>query len=34
MRRLMAMLAFVAGGLAAELAHPVDCSLILSLMHI
>ncbi|MGP8436493.1 hypothetical protein [Paraburkholderia fungorum] len=28
MRRLMAMLAFVAGGLAAELAHPVDCSLI------
>ncbi|MBB4513780.1 hypothetical protein [Paraburkholderia fungorum] len=28
MRRLMAMLAFVAGGLAAELAHPVHCSLI------
>lgn len=28
MRRLMAVLAFVAGGLAAELAHPVHCSLI------
>lgn len=27
-RRLMAILAFVAGGLAAEIAHPVHCSLI------
>ncbi|SAL33572.1 hypothetical protein AWB69_03012 [Caballeronia udeis] len=28
MRRLMAILAFLAGGLAAELAHPVRCSLV------
>jgi hypothetical protein len=28
MRRLMAILAFLAGGLAAELAHPVHCSLV------
>ena len=28
MRRLMAILAFLAGGLAAELAHPVQCSLV------
>ncbi len=28
MRRLMAILAFVAGGLAAEMAHPVPCSLV------
>jgi hypothetical protein len=28
MRRLMAILAFVAGGLAAEMAHPVHCSLV------
>ncbi|CAB3647581.1 hypothetical protein LMG24238_00881 [Paraburkholderia sediminicola] len=28
MRRLMTILAFLAGGLAAELAHPVHCSLI------
>ncbi|MEA3131144.1 MAG: hypothetical protein QOF46_2939 [Paraburkholderia sp.] len=28
MRRLVAILAFLAGGLAAELAHPVQCSLI------
>lgn len=28
MKRLMTILAFLAGGLAAELAHPVHCSLI------
>ena len=28
MRRLMTILAFLAGGLATELAHPVHCSLI------
>ncbi|MFK4445980.1 hypothetical protein ABH944_006175 [Caballeronia udeis] len=28
MRRLMAILAFLAGGLAAELVHPVRCSLV------
>lgn len=28
MKRLFAILAFVAGGLAAEMAHPVQCSLI------
>jgi hypothetical protein len=28
MRRLMAILAFLAGGLAAEMAHPVQCSLV------
>ena len=28
MKRLLAMLAFVAGGLAAELAHPLQCSLV------
>jgi hypothetical protein len=28
MRRLLAIVAFVAGGLAAELAHPLHCSLI------
>jgi hypothetical protein len=28
MRRLMAILAFLAGGLAAELAHPVHCTLV------
>ena len=28
MRRFMAILAFLAGGLAAELAHPVHCSLV------
>ncbi|MFM0075940.1 hypothetical protein PQQ86_32795 [Paraburkholderia sediminicola] len=28
MKRLFAILAFMAGGLAAELAHPVRCSLI------
>ncbi|MFM0738725.1 hypothetical protein PQQ51_15905 [Paraburkholderia xenovorans] len=28
MKRLMTILAFLAGGLAAELAHPVQCSLI------
>ncbi|MFM0501467.1 hypothetical protein [Paraburkholderia caffeinilytica] len=28
MKRLFAILAFMAGGLTAELAHPVQCSLI------
>jgi hypothetical protein len=28
MKRLLAMLAFVAGGLTAELAHPLQCSLV------
>ena len=28
MRRLMAILAFLAGGLAAEMANPVHCSLV------
>jgi hypothetical protein len=28
MRRFIAILAFLAGGLAAELAHPVHCSLV------
>jgi len=28
MRRLVAIAVFVAGGLAAELAHPLQCSLI------
>lgn len=28
MRRFMAIVAFLAGGLAAEQAHPVHCSLI------
>lgn len=28
MRRLMAILAFLAGGLAAEMAHPVHCTLV------
>jgi hypothetical protein len=28
MKRLFAILGFMAGGLAAELAHPVQCSLI------
>ncbi|MEA3126909.1 MAG: hypothetical protein QOD67_3928 [Caballeronia sp.] len=28
MRRLVAILAFLAGGLAAEIAHPVHCSLV------
>ncbi|MFT4507681.1 hypothetical protein [Caballeronia sp. 15711] len=28
MRRLMAILAFLAGGLATEMAHPVQCLLV------
>ncbi|HZZ10083.1 MAG TPA: hypothetical protein VFE79_05285 [Paraburkholderia sp.] len=28
MKRILAILAFMAGGVAAELAHPVQCSLI------
>ncbi|WP_310698449.1 hypothetical protein [Paraburkholderia sp. USG1] len=28
MRRLLAILVFVSGGLAAELAHPAHCSLL------
>ncbi|SDI10079.1 hypothetical protein SAMN05216466_11769 [Paraburkholderia phenazinium] len=28
MRRFMSILAFLAGGLAAEMAHPVHCSLV------
>ncbi|WP_279636658.1 hypothetical protein [Paraburkholderia aromaticivorans] len=28
MKRLLAILVFVSGGLAAELAHPVNCSLL------
>jgi hypothetical protein len=28
MKRLLAILAFLAGGLAAEIAHPVHCSLV------
>jgi hypothetical protein len=28
MRRLLAMLVFLAGGFAAEMAHPVQCSLV------
>ncbi len=28
MRRLLSIIAFVAGGLAAELVHPVQCSLL------
>jgi hypothetical protein len=28
MKRMFAILAFMAGGLAAELTHPVQCSLI------
>lgn len=28
MKRLLAILVFVSGGLAAELAHPVHCSLV------
>jgi hypothetical protein len=28
MKRLMAILAFLAGGLAAEMTHPVHCSLV------
>lgn len=28
MRRLLAMFAFLMGGLAAELKHPVQCSLV------
>jgi len=28
MRRLLAIVAFLAGGVAAELAHPIQCSLI------
>jgi hypothetical protein len=28
MRRLAAILAFLAGGLATEMAHPVQCSLV------
>lgn len=28
MKRLLAIVAFLAGGLAAEIAHPVYCSLI------
>jgi hypothetical protein len=28
MRRLMAILAFLAGGIAAEMAHPLRCSLV------
>ena len=28
MRRLMTILAFLAGGLAAEMAHPVQCLLV------
>lgn len=27
MKRLVAILAFIAGGLAAELAHPLQCSM-------
>lgn len=30
MKRLLAILAFVAGGLAAELAHPLQCTLVQS----
>ncbi|WP_278185255.1 hypothetical protein [Paraburkholderia ginsengiterrae] len=30
MKRLLAILVFVTGGFAAELAHPVHCSLISS----
>jgi hypothetical protein len=28
MRRLLTMLVFLAGGFAAEMAHPVQCSLV------
>lgn len=28
MKRLVAILAFLAGGLAAELAHPLQCSMV------
>ncbi|MGF6573354.1 hypothetical protein SAMN05443245_3649 [Paraburkholderia fungorum] len=28
MKRLLAIIAFVAGGVAAEMAHPVNCSLL------
>jgi hypothetical protein len=28
MRRLLAMLVFLAGGFAVEMAHPVQCSLV------
>ena len=28
MKRLMAILAFLAGGFATEMAHPVQCSLV------
>jgi hypothetical protein len=28
MKRLLAIIAFIAGGVAAELAHPVNCSLL------
>lgn len=28
MKRLIAILAFAVGGLAAELAHPIQCSLL------
>jgi hypothetical protein len=28
MRRLLAIVAFLAGGFAAEMAHPVQCSLV------
>jgi hypothetical protein len=28
MKRLLALIAFIAGGVAAEMAHPVNCSLL------
>jgi hypothetical protein len=28
MKRLLAIIAFIAGGVAAEMAHPVHCSLL------
>ncbi|HEX7936374.1 MAG TPA: hypothetical protein VF573_25335 [Paraburkholderia sp.] len=28
MKRLLAIIAFIAGGAAAELAHPVQCSML------
>lgn len=30
MRRLLAIIAFMSGGLAAELMHPVQCSLMVA----
>jgi hypothetical protein len=28
MKRLLAIIAFIAGGMAAEVAHPVQCSML------